>query len=112
DLQPVAFEVHPPAETIAWVERTIGPGARVVACHRLTGGIASLVHELTVDDNGRRRSYVVRRWTAEYERFAAAAVAAETAILTALEPSDIPAPRVVGSTTDAAHAGPAVVMAR
>jgi aminoglycoside phosphotransferase (APT) family kinase protein len=105
---------RPPAETVAWVERAIGPGARVVGWRRLTGGITSSVHRLTVEHHGRRRSYVLRRWGpgAERERDVVGAVARETAVLTALERSDVPAPRVIGSTTDAADAGPAVLMTR
>jgi aminoglycoside phosphotransferase (APT) family kinase protein len=101
---------RPPAETLAWVERTIGAGARVVGWRRLTGGITSLVHRLTVERNGRRRAYVLRRW-GEHGKGAIRAVAAETAVLAALEGSDVPAPRMVGSTTDAEH-GPAVLMTR
>jgi aminoglycoside phosphotransferase (APT) family kinase protein len=105
---------RPPAETWAWVERTIGPAARVVGWRRLTGGITSSVHRLTVERNGRRQAYVLRRWVPdrEHEAYAIGAVASETAVLTALERSDVPAPRVVGSTSDAAHAGPAVLMTR
>jgi len=104
---------RPPAETLAWVERTIGPGARVVGWRRLTGGLTSLVHRLTVERNGRRELYVLRRWVqAEFKQYAIGAVATETALLTALERSDIPAPRIIGSTIDAAHAGPAVLMTR
>jgi aminoglycoside phosphotransferase (APT) family kinase protein len=102
---------RPPAETLAWVERTIGPGARVVGWRRLTGGLTSWVHRLTVEQNGRRGPFVLRRW-GEHEAFSIGAVASETAVLTALERSDVPAPRVIGSTTDAAHAGPAVLMTR
>jgi len=36
----------------------------------------------------------------------------ETAVLTKLDRSDIPAPRLIGSTTDAAVGGPAVLMTR
>jgi aminoglycoside phosphotransferase (APT) family kinase protein len=105
---------RPPAETLAWVERTIGPGARVVGWRRLTGGTTSLVHRLAVERNGRRGPYVLRRWVldGQNEAYAIGAVAAETAVLAALERSDVPAPRAIGSTTDAAHAGPAVLMTR
>jgi aminoglycoside phosphotransferase (APT) family kinase protein len=105
---------RPPAEALAWVERTIGSGARVLGSRRLTGGITSSVHRLTVEHNGRRGSYVLRRWVPDRdnEAYAIRAVASETAVLTALESSDIPAPRVIGSTTDAAHGGPTVLMAR
>ncbi|HEX8107598.1 MAG TPA: aminoglycoside phosphotransferase family protein [Kofleriaceae bacterium] len=111
--------MHPPrtrspAETLAWVEWTIGSGARVVGWRRLTGGITSSVHRLTVERNGRRGSFVLRRWVPdrEHQEYGMRAVASETAVLTALERSDLPAPRLIGSTTDAAHAGPAVLMTR
>ncbi len=103
-----------PAEAVAWVQRTLGRGARVVGWRRLTGGLTSLVHRLTVVQNGRRRPFVLRRWVpdAEHQEYAARSVALETAILTALERSDLPTPRLIGSTTDAAHGGPAVLMTR
>jgi aminoglycoside phosphotransferase (APT) family kinase protein len=108
------LQMRPPAETLAWVERTIGPGARVVGWRRLTGGLTSSVHRLTVEHAGQRGAYVLRRWVPDPERaeYIAGAVAKETAVLTALERSDVPAPRVIGSTTDAAHAGPALLMTR
>jgi aminoglycoside phosphotransferase (APT) family kinase protein len=85
----------------------------VVGWRRLTGGITSSVHRLTVERNGRREPFVLRRWVpGEHEGYAVGAVASEAAVLTALERSDVPAPRVIGSTTDAAHAGPAVLMTR
>jgi aminoglycoside phosphotransferase (APT) family kinase protein len=106
--------VRPPAETLAWVERTLGSGARVVGWRRLTGGITSSVHRLTVEHHGRRESLVLRRWLPGRDRpeYVTAAVASEAAILTALERSDLPTPRLIGSTTDAAHAGPAILMTR
>ena len=106
--------MRPPADALAWVERTIGPRARVVGWRRLTGGITSSVHRLTVEHNGRRRPYVLRRWgsDSEHEKYVAEAVASETAVLTALDRSSVPAPRVIGSTTDPAHGGGAVLMTR
>ena len=46
------------------------------------------------------------------DEFISGALATETTILPALERSDIPAPRLIGSTSDAADAGPAVLMTR
>lgn len=104
----------PPPEALAWVERTLGRGARVVGSRRLTGGLTSSIHRLTVQHRGRRTPFVLRRWVLDGERegYASGAVASETAVLTALERSDLPAPRLIGSTTDAAHGGPAVLMTR
>ena len=100
--------MRPPAEALAWVEHTVGSRARVVGWRRLTGGITSLVYRLTVDQRGRRTSYVLRRWESQ----GADALASETATLTALARSDLPVPRLIGSTTDAAHGGPALLMSR
>src|SRR5687768_385169 len=105
---------RPPAPLLAWVEQTLGSSARVVGWKRLTGGLTSIVHRLTVERNGRREEYVLRWWVpdSEWEKWTARAVPLETAVLTKLEASDIPAPRVIGSISDAALGGPAVLMTR
>lgn len=105
-------DAPPPAEAVAWVERTLGSGARVVGWQRLTGGVTAAVHRLDVEHGGRRDALVLRRWLPDHERaeYVLRAVASEVALLTGLERSDLPAPRLVGSTTDAADAGPAVLM--
>jgi len=107
-------DARPPAQLVAWVEQTLGRGVRVVGWKRLTGGLTSIVHRLTVARNGCREEYVLRWWKhdSEWEPWIARAVPLETAVLTKLEASDIPAPRVIGSTTDTAHGGPAVLMTR
>jgi aminoglycoside phosphotransferase (APT) family kinase protein len=105
---------RPPAPLLAWVEQTLGRGARVAGWTRLTGGLTSIVHLLTVEGSGRREEYVLRWWVPdrEEEDSMARAVPQETAVLTKLEGSGIPAPRVIGSTTDTALGGPAVLMTR
>jgi aminoglycoside phosphotransferase (APT) family kinase protein len=109
--RPVA---RPPALLLAWVEQTLGTGALVVGWKPLTGGLTSIVHRLTVERNGRREEYVLRWWMphSEWKGWIARAVRLETAVLTKLEGSDIPAPRVIGSITDPARDGPAVLMTR
>jgi aminoglycoside phosphotransferase (APT) family kinase protein len=99
---------------MSWVEHTVGVGARVVAWRRLTGGLTSWVHRLTIERRGRRTAYVLRRWEpgSEHEAYAIGAAASETAVLAALERTNIPAPRLIGSTVDVAHGGPAVLMTR
>jgi aminoglycoside phosphotransferase (APT) family kinase protein len=110
----VPSHAPPRAELLAWLEQTLGSNARVVGWKRLTGGLTSIVHRLTVERNGRREEYVLRWWGpgTEWDSWIARAVALETAVLTKLEGSDIPAPRVIASTTDAALGGPAVLMTR
>lgn len=103
---------RPPAATLAWAERSIGRGARVIGSRRLTGGLTSFVHELTVARNRRREKYVLRRFVpGEHDEWIKWAVPAETAVLAALEGKDIPVPRVIGSTIDP-DIGPAVLMTR
>jgi aminoglycoside phosphotransferase (APT) family kinase protein len=99
---------------VAWVEQTLGKAARVVGLKRLTGGLTSIVHRLTVVRGGHREEYVLRWWVpgGEWEQWFARAVPLETAVLTKLGASGIPCPRVIGSTTDAALGGPAVLMTR
>ena len=64
---------------------------------RLTGGLTSIVHRLTVERNGGREEYVLRWWVpgSQWEQWIARAVPLETAVLTKLKGSDIPAPRVM-----------------
>ncbi len=101
-------------ELLTWVEQALGPGARVVSTRRLTGGLTSLVHELTVMLNGRRSRYVLRSWPpdGEHKEWISRTVAAEAAVLRALEGSDVPAPHLVASTGDVAAGGPALLMTR
>jgi len=86
----------------------------LIACDRLTGGLTSNVHGVTVEQNRRREKYVLRWWNRDSRRepWVARAVPQQTAVLIRLEGSDIPAPRLVGWTTDAATAGPAILMTR
>ena len=107
-------DARPPALLLTWVEQTLGSGVQVVGSKRLTGGLTSIVHQLTVERNGRRELYALRWWVpdSEWQHWIARAVPLETAVLTKLDRSDIPAPRLIGSTTDAAVGGPAVLMTR
>jgi aminoglycoside phosphotransferase (APT) family kinase protein len=107
-------DARPPAQLLAWVEQTLGSSIRVVGWKRLTGGLTSIVHRLTVEGNGRREEYVLRWWVpdGEWQQWIAHAVPQEAAVLLKLEGSDIPAPRVIGSTTDTVSGGPAVLMTR
>ena len=108
------LHARPPAELIAWVEQTLGRRARVVEWKRLTGGLTSLVHGLTVERNGLRERYVLRWWMPDrrWEEWIRRAVSLETAVLAKLEGADLPVPRLIGSLNDAARGGPAVLMTR
>ncbi|OLF06165.1 hypothetical protein BLA60_33065 [Actinophytocola xinjiangensis] len=56
---------RPCAETLAWVAASLGRGSRVVDCRRLTGGVCSAVHRLTVERRGTRTSVVLRQYPGE-----------------------------------------------
>jgi aminoglycoside phosphotransferase (APT) family kinase protein len=104
----------PPAESLAWVASVLGPRRRIIRWERLTGGITSIVHALTVEHNGQSREVVLRRITppSDWGDWALGAVRKETAVLTSLEHHGIPVPRVLGATNDAQHGGPAILMTR
>ena len=101
-------------ESLAWVEQILGGGARVVTARPLTGGLTSLVHELTVAQNGSRTRYVLRSWApdTEHKDWVLRSVTRESAVLTALERSSVPAPQLVGSIGDDVPGGPALLMTR
>jgi len=103
---------RPPSHT--WVEQTLGEGARVVSARLLTGGLTSLVHELTVAGNGRRGRYVLRSWAPDnvHKDWILRTIATEASVLTALERSDVPAPQLIAFTDGDAAGGPALLMTR
>src|SRR3954454_5510549 len=53
---------RPSAETLAWVAASMGRGSRIVGHRRLTGGVCSAVHRLTVERRGRRSFVVLRQY--------------------------------------------------
>src|SRR3954453_839643 len=53
---------RPSAETLAWVAAATGRGSRVVCYRRLTGGVCSAVHRLTVERRGKRTFGVLRQY--------------------------------------------------
>jgi len=51
---------RPSSQTLDWVERVTE--AKVVAWRRMTGGISSVVHRLTIDHGGYRDVLVLRQY--------------------------------------------------
>jgi aminoglycoside phosphotransferase (APT) family kinase protein len=104
--------------TREWVARAVGDGARVVGIRRLTGGITSSMHRLTVETlTGLRVPVVLRRWTPggwdDTTAEAPSYVEAERDVLVRLEATGIPSPRLLaadpmGEATDV----PALLMSR
>jgi aminoglycoside phosphotransferase (APT) family kinase protein len=98
-----------PIELRRWVEARTG--GRVAAARRLTGGITSSVHRLTITTpSGLSTDIVLRRWD---DHHPGAALAQEARILRLLERTDIPAPRLLGVSDGLETGGtPAVLMTR
>lgn len=53
---------RPSAATLAWVAASMGHGSRVVGYRRLTGGVCSAVHRLTIERQGKRTFAVLRQY--------------------------------------------------
>ena len=103
---------RPTPEALAWVERSIARRARVVGHRRLTGGLGSAVHRLTVElPSGERRFVVLRQYgNAKH----ASLVTRESSVLAALENTTVPAPRLLAADPDGRDAGgrPSLLMSR
>src|ERR1700742_4566691 len=53
---------RPSVESLAWVAASMGRGSRIVGYRRLTGGVCSAVHRLTVERRGMRTFVVLRQY--------------------------------------------------
>lgn len=107
----------PDARTLDWVARAVARGARVTGGRRLAGGITSSIHRLAVDTRpGTRTQVVLRRWIPsplDPSTDATQLVEREAHVLRGLEPTDIPAPRVLAVDPTGADTGvPALLMTR
>ncbi len=52
----------PSAESLAWVAASVGRGSRIVGYRRMTGGVSSAVHRVTVERRGVRTFVVLRQY--------------------------------------------------
>lgn len=91
---------------------SIGEGARITGCRRMTGGVSSAVHRITVERGGVRRSYVLRQYPGALGLDEA--VRHEVANLAVVARSGLPVPRVVAADSDGVRTGgaPSVLMTR
>jgi aminoglycoside phosphotransferase (APT) family kinase protein len=112
--QPPAAK-FPSPDTLQWVAKAFGPGARVVGGRRLTGGLISSVHRLSVETrDGARRQVVLRQHlSAEAGERPAEWISREANVLQALEQTDVPAPRLLAIDPEGKASGfPALLMSR
>src|SRR5690349_20377928 len=86
---------RPSAETLAWVAASMGRGSRVVGHRRLTGGVCSAVHRLTVERGGQRTFVVLRQYPGGLGL--QASLEQEIANLGVVAGSGLPAPSVLAA---------------
>lgn len=110
-----ALRRSPSPAQLAWVEHTIGGGARVTGVRRMLGGITSSVHRLSVlSRTGARTQVVLKRFSGRRWGDEDAVIRNEAAALTAVEGTDIPAPRLLGLSPDGTETSgvPSLLMTR
>lgn len=103
---------RPSAESLAWAAASMGRGSRVVGFRRLTGGVCSAVHRLTIERGGTRAFVVLRQYPGgcgleeSLER--------ETANLELVAESGLPVPSVLAVDARGASTGgaPSLLMSR
>lgn len=113
DWREGGFRQHrPSAETLAWVEESMGTSSRVVAYRRMTGGVSSAVHRLTVERGGVRTYVVLRQYPGGLGL--ARSLRQEIANLDVIARSGLPVPVVLASDTDGTSTGgaPSLLMTR
>jgi aminoglycoside phosphotransferase (APT) family kinase protein len=102
---------RPSSQTLEWVERVAG--VRVVAWRRMTGGIGSVVHRLTID-HGSYRDVLVLRQYEHADGDTTATVRHEAATLRAVHDAGLPAPEPIAADPDGRESDghPAILMTR
>jgi aminoglycoside phosphotransferase (APT) family kinase protein len=102
---------RPSSQTLDWVGRAAG--AEVVAWRRMTGGIASVVHRLTIGHGSRRDVLVLRQYRHAGPE-TAGLVRDEAATLRAVHDAGLQAPEPLAVDPDGAATGghPALLMTR
>jgi aminoglycoside phosphotransferase (APT) family kinase protein len=102
----------PPKAARQWAAAAVGPSAQVVSARRLTGGITSATHVLSIEDSsGHRHRLVLRRWVGDPAHEGADSVRREASILTELASSGLPVPGLVAADPEGRSCGdPALLM--
>jgi hypothetical protein len=105
---------RPSPEALAWVERELGRGSRVVAWRRMTGGLTSAVHRLTVQRGPGRLAVVLRQYERSGIYDMAKIIEREAGILSGLPASGLAAPELLAACPAGEEAGgnPAILMTR
>ncbi|MBL7259323.1 phosphotransferase family protein [Paractinoplanes lichenicola] len=103
---------RPSAQTLDWVAASMGPSSRVVGWRRLTGGVSSAMHRLTVERQRTRTFVVLRQYPDDLGL--QASLAQEIANLGVVADSGLPVPRILASDVGGASTGgiPSLLMTR
>jgi len=103
---------HPSAETLAWVAASMGRGSRIVGYRRLTGGVCSAVHRLTVARRGKRTFVVLRQYPGGLGL--QGSLETEIANLGVVAGSGLPVPSILATDVAGASTGgaPSLLMTR
>ncbi len=103
---------RPSAEALAWVAASMGRGSRVVGYRRMTGGVSSAVHRVTIERHGVRTFAVLRQYPGGLglER----SLRREISNLGVVAGSGLPVPRVLAADVAGASTGgaPSLLMTR
>lgn len=107
------FRRRPSTETLIWAAASLGEGSRIVGHRRLTGGVNSAVHRLTVERHNTRTFVVLRQYPA-------GSIALRTALeqeignLTVVAGSGLPVPTILAADVAGAATGgaPSLLMIR
>jgi aminoglycoside phosphotransferase (APT) family kinase protein len=103
---------RPSVQTLSWVAASMGRGSRVVGYRRLTGGVCSAVHRVSVERRGVRRFVVLRQYPAGLGL--QEALAKEIANLGVVAGSGLPVPSILATDVAGASTGgaPSLLMTR
>ena len=103
---------RPSVETLAWVAASMGRGSRIVGYRRLTGGVCSAVHRLTVERRGMRTFVVLRQYPGGLGL--QGSLEKEIANLGVVARSGLPVPSILASDVAGASTGgsPSLLMTR
>jgi aminoglycoside phosphotransferase (APT) family kinase protein len=107
---------RPSPRTLGWVERVAG--GKVVAWRRMTGGVASVVHRLTIDRGGCRDVLVLRQYEGAFFAHLGSETASlirdEVATLRAVHDAALPAPEPIAADAEGQECDghPAILMTR
>lgn len=107
------FRRRPSAETLVWAAASVGKGSRIVGHRRLTGGVNSAVHRLTVERHHTRTFVVLRQYPAGSIALRTA-LEEEIATLKVVADSGLPVPMVLATDVAGAATGgaPSLLMTR